>query len=110
MAKIYKVKWLPSVLQDLTDIVDYIAHHSGVSLAVMIAERLIERIKSLSQYPERGRIVPELKALGFHSYREVIVDHYRISFYIEDKTVSLVAILDSRREIEEILFERISQH
>ncbi len=58
--------------------------------------------------PERCRIVPELKEQGILQYRELIVKPWRIIFRIAEKKVYALSVLDSRRNIEEILLERLT--
>jgi len=57
--------------------------------------------------PERCRIVPELKEQGIMQYRELIVKPWRIIFLIAEIKVYVLSVLDSRRNIEAILLERI---
>ena len=57
--------------------------------------------------PERCRIVPELKQEGITLYRELIVKPWRIIFKISGSMVFIVSMIDSRRNIEDILFNRL---
>ncbi len=57
--------------------------------------------------PERCRLVPELKGQGIMQYRELIVPPWRILFRIAEKKVYILSVLDSRRNIEDILLERL---
>lgn len=54
----------------------------------------------------RGRQAPELLDLGLFEYREIVTRPYRLVFRIIDREVVILAILDSRRDLEELLIQR----
>ncbi len=60
----------------------------------------------MKKNPEQGRIVPELKIFG-NRYREIIVTPWRIIYTIDSKEVVVLFIIDGRRDLEEVLYERI---
>jgi len=55
----------------------------------------------------RGRIVPELLKEGIAIYRELIAQPWRIIYKIENDTVYIMAIFDSRQNIEELLLQKL---
>ncbi len=61
-------------------------------------------------FPERGRVVPELKYNNIENYREVIHYPWRIIHRIDNKNVYVMAIFDGRRNIEDILLNRLLKH
>jgi len=71
-----------------------------------IYERIMTRVVTLVAHPRRGRIVPELKDFGVMEYRELIASPYRIFYRIAGQVVSLLGVLDGRRELEEMLVNR----
>ena len=104
----YRVQWTVPARTDLTEIVQYIAvDDAGKALRQL--EKIEHRAKSLNQYPERGRIVPELLAIGISNYRELVVRPWRLLYSIDRKYVYVIAILDSRRNLEDILLERLTR-
>jgi len=50
--------------------------------------------------------VPELKDVGITDYRELISAPYRIFYRITGRVVSILGVLDGRRDLEEILIHR----
>ena len=68
------VFWTPAARDDLQTLYDYIAkdspHYTGV-----VVDRLIQSVGRLEQFPESGRVVPELNRLDV---REVLWRSYRI--------------------------------
>jgi plasmid stabilization system protein ParE len=78
----------------------------------MNAEKAIARLdaqaRALQSLPERGRVVPELRRIGVLSYREVISRPWRIIYTITGGQVWIMAVLDGRRELAALLFERLA--
>jgi toxin ParE1/3/4 len=103
--KRYGVEWAQPARKDLENIIDYISQDS-VDTAINIFEKIKSKCKTLNQFPDRGRIVPELKAYGILSYRELIISPWRVVYRATDQTVYVLAVIDSRRSMEDILIER----
>ena len=93
--------------KDLIGIYDYMLQEDGLSQAEEVENRLIEAILSLEELPNRGKQPSELKELGITDYRELQVHPWRIFYYVLQQTVGVVAILDSRRDVEELLRLRV---
>jgi len=106
MSKIYKVKWTSNAKEDLLNIVDYIKKDS-LSSARKVYEKIKEKAQSINSFPLRGRVVPELQKEGITIYRELIVEPWRIMYKIEKDTVYIMAIFDSRQNIEELLLQKL---
>ena len=101
----YQVAWANAAQHDLKQIVEYIAIDS-LDNALRILQKIRHKASNLSSAPERGRIVPELKEQGIHTYRESIVAPWRIIYRISDTTVFVLSVIDSRRNVEDILLDR----
>lgn len=65
---------------------------------------------TLERWPQRGRVVPELLAFGITSWRELVAKPYRLVYRIEDRDVFIDGVLDARRDLEELLVERLLTH
>jgi len=102
----YKVIWVNAAENDLAGIVEYIANDSP-SNARKILKEIKEKAASLYHSPERGRIIPELQEHGIMQYRELIVPPWRIIYRISEMNVYILSILDSRQNVEDILFKRL---
>ena len=102
----FRVQWTASARQDLMEIIQYIAA-DNTETALRQLEKIERRAKTLSQNPKRGRAVPELLAIGISNYRELIVRPWRLLYRIDRRHVYVIALLDSRRKLEDILLERL---
>ena len=101
-----RLSWAPIAVDDLEGILDYLAVEAGGDRAAEIGSRILARIATLTRFPERGRVVPELKRIGLRDFRELIVGPYRIFFRIDASIVGIVGILDGGRDVEEVLASR----
>lgn len=101
----FHVFWTKTAERDLELIVDYIARDSeGKALDILHAIR--SKASNLRTLPERGRIVPELKAHGIATYRELIVAPWRMIYRTDGRTVLVLCVIDARRNLEDILLDR----
>ena len=103
--KKFRVEWTRAASSDLLNIIDYISEDS-TDAAINTFEELRSKCETLNQSPKRARIVPELKEYGISSYHEIIVKPWRIIYRISDSKIYVLAVIDSRRNIEDILIER----
>jgi len=103
--KRFVVEWAQPASKDLENIIDYISQ-DNVDTAISIFEKIKSKCNTLDQFPDRGRIVPELKAHGILSYRELIISPWRVIYRTSEQKVYVLAVIDSRRNMEDILIER----
>jgi len=103
----YAVRVLAEAEDDLLEIHRYVSAADSPVKAWSLLDRLEEACRSLSRFPDRGRIPPELRAAGVLLYREILLKPYRIVYRIERKLVHVYAVLDGRRDLTDILEERL---
>lgn len=108
MPRRYDVRWARTAEQDLEAIVDYIARDSA-SAALLILGKLRDAAATLSSTPHRGRVVPELQAQGITAYHELIVPPWRLIYRVGEREVYVLALFDSRRNLEDVLLERFTR-
>ena len=104
--KNFEVIWTKNAQFDLESIIVYIKTDS-VNIAKKIFFEIKEECANLHYFPERKRVVPELQQIGILKYREIIHEKYRIIFKIENTKVYVLLVVDSRRNLEDILFQRL---
>ena len=104
--RLYAVKFAAVAERDLQAIVEFITADDPVA-ALRILEQIESRCAALKQMPERGRVVPELAAFGIHTYRELVLAPWRVVYRVSGATVSILAVVDGRRNLEEILLDRL---
>lgn len=106
--KSYRVQWSKGAENDLRGIIHYIAAESPLT-AIKILRKLRNTADKLKLHPKRGRIVPELKVYATSHYQEVILPPWRIIYRISDHSVYILAVIDSRRNVEDILLGRFME-
>jgi len=96
-----QIIWTDPALSDLDDIADYIAL-DNFSAAQRFVRRVFSDVERLEQFPESGRIPPELMD---SLYREVVVEPCRV-FYRYDKSNSelyILHVMRSERQLRKYL-------
>ncbi|WP_201523552.1 type II toxin-antitoxin system RelE/ParE family toxin [Aliarcobacter butzleri] len=104
--KSFEVLWTKSAKDDLQLVIEYIKLDS-VSIAKDIFLGIKNECESLYYFPKRKRVVPELQQIGIFKYREIIYKRWRIIFKIENQKVYILLAVDSSRNLEDILFQRL---
>ena len=107
MIKKYKVIIDPLAKLDLKEIFIFVAINDSIQSANKLLDGLEEACYKLEKYPERGHIPPELRQTGIKNYLEIHYKPYRIIYEIERNLVYIHSVLDGRRNIQEILNNRI---
>ena len=108
MKKRYEVIWSNIAEKDLIDIVEYISADSP-STALKSFKNIKQKASKLYSFPERGRVVPELRDQGIVQYRELIISPWRVIYRISEKSVYVLSVLDARQNIEDILLRRLTK-
>lgn len=93
--------------QDLSLIHRYLLQHRSELDADALLARVLDAAQSLETYPERGPVPPELAALGIRDYRQLIIAPYRLVYRVKDDTAYIVLIADGRRNMRQLLEQRL---
>jgi len=102
----YRVLWTEIAARDLEEIVYHIARDSPGN-AQNVFKKLKGKAAALKDFPLRGRVVPELAGFGLRSWREIVSKPYRIVYRVDSQSVVVLAVFDSRRDLEDLLLERM---
>lgn len=105
MNQTFPVYWSKVAESDLIAIIQYIHASSPKSAAKVFAD-IKNKAADLVLFPERGRIVPELLAQGINQYRELIIPPWRVIYRRTTDAVYVLSVIDSRRNVEDILLDR----
>ncbi len=88
-----EIKWTPQAAEDLESITKFIAENSQ-HYARLFAIDVIEAAGRLAEFPESGRIVPEIKDSVL---REIIMGNYRIVYRVKAKLVEILTVYHGAR-------------
>ena len=103
----YQVFILSDAEDDLYKIYRYVAAYDSIDKAESLFNKLEETCYTLSKLPARGHIPQELERIGILDYKEIHYKPYRIIYQIIESSVYIHCVLDGRRDLQELLQERV---
>ena len=103
----YEVFIVAEAEEDLFELYQYVAENNSIDKAIELIEKLKYQCEKLLAFPNRGHALPELVRLGIYNFLEIHHKPYRIIYQIIEKNVYVHCILDSRRDLEELLQHRL---
>ena len=103
----YAVEFTTGARQDLLKIYRYIKSAGSPEAAKKMYIQLSKACRSLSQNPERGNVPSEIEDLNELLCRQIVTKNYRIIYQIIGKVVVIHGIIDGRRNIRELLRQRL---
>lgn len=106
MNALRRVQWTKTARNDLRRILLYLKSRSPAAAASLLGE-IKSRAVQLDSLAERGRVVPELQSQGVFQFRELLVSHWRVVHKIHGSDVYVMAVLDARRNLEDLLLQRM---
>jgi toxin ParE1/3/4 len=92
------IRWSEQAVEDLSDIREYIARDSE-HFASAVAGRIVRAVDRLREFPESGRVVPEL---GDPTIREVIHGVFRIVYVKREATVEILTVFRASRAFPDL--------
>ena len=92
-------------------LIEYISIDSP-SNALKVLTTIKKKSSALYRLPERGGIAPELQGFNILQYRENIIEPWRVIYKVTGKSLFLVSVIDSRRNVEDVLLtlDRLVNH
>lgn len=88
-----EVVWTEPAWEDLEAASEYIARDSAYYAAAFVRE-VRRAAESLSEFAERGQIVPELRD---PTIRELLVRSYRLVYSVSSSQVTIIAVIHGAR-------------
>jgi len=88
------VAWTDNAREDLREIFLYI-NISSPYYAETVVKTIGDKVETLDELSERGRIVPELEV---HTIRELFVYQYRVLYQVEEARVVILGIAHMSRD------------
>ena len=90
-----RLNWSPLAIKRLSEIAKYIAMDNPVT-AERWVDKIFTMVEKLSEFPERGRVVPELNN---KMIREIISGNYRVIYKLENTKISVLTV----RHVKQVL-------
>lgn len=83
-------------VEQVRDIAAYIALDQP-SAAVQWAEKIFNSVERLSDFPESGRVVPEIHR---NEIREIVQDNYRVIYKVKPKEILVLVVKSYHQKLE----------
>lgn len=91
-----KIIWSPLAVEQVQDIAIYIALDKP-SVAIEWAEKVFNSVNQLIEFPDSGRIVPEIKR---KEIRELVLKNYRVIYKVKSKEILILAVKNYRQNLK----------
>ncbi len=88
-----KIYWTKEALNRLQEIEEYISLNNP-KVAVEFVDKIISVAETITDNPEKGRIVPEL---SIEQIRELLYKNYRIVYYRKKTTIEILTVFEGHQ-------------
>lgn len=88
-----RLHWTNEALNRLWEIEEFIARDNP-GAAVKLVDKLISLAETITENPEKGRIVPEL---SIEYIRELLHKNYRIVYLIKKKSIEILTVFEGHQ-------------
>lgn len=105
-SKKFQVVWSESAALDLKSIVLFIAQNSMQNAREEFA-KIKKECLLLEKFPDLGKIPAELEDLQIGGYRELTINPWRVFYRKQAEQIVVLAVVDSRRDLEDALWNRL---
>ena len=92
-----EIEWTRRARRDVLEIGDFIARDKPMA-AARWARRLMDTAERIALFPSSGRVVPEIDR---PEIREVILESYRIVYFVGATRISILTVFESHRLLTE---------
>ena len=92
------LRWTEHAVAQHASIAEYVSLSSPV-YAEHLVDRLAQRLDQACEFPESGRVVPEL---GRAEIRELLEWPYRLVYRVHADAIEVLSVLHGRQELPEL--------
>ena len=103
----HQVIWSQDAGNELIKIISYIKDNAGKITAEKIYKKILTEVKNASENAKGRRISPLLKSFGINNIHHLNIRPWIVYYKAENNIMEIISIIDSRRNLEEILYEKI---
>ena len=98
-----KVVFLQSARTDLQGIRRYVIAKFGPQTWRETSAKIQGDVAQLEALPYNGQIPAELSEMGFRNYRQIVSGMNRVIYEIDDPMVYIHLVVDTRRDLKDVL-------
>ena len=104
---INQIIWSEDAGNELIKIISCIKNNSGKINAEKIYKKILTEAKKASLNAGGKRISPLLKSFGINDIHQLNINPWIICYKAEKNRMDIISIIDGRRNLEEILYNKI---
>jgi len=104
-----QIIWSEDAGNELLEIISFIKRNSGKINAKNIYKKITDKVNDASSNAGGRRISPLLKEFGIIDIHQINVNPWAIYYRVENNTMKIISIIDMRRNLEEILYQKIME-
>ncbi|MCL2480333.1 MAG: type II toxin-antitoxin system RelE/ParE family toxin [Spirochaetaceae bacterium] len=103
------IEWTHDGISSLNEILEYYNNNIGENIANNIYNKILQKIESLENEKVKTKLCQELKDIGILDVYELVTNPWKVYYKIskDNKKAYILFILDTRRNIEEILISKV---
>ena len=98
----HKVFWRPEAIQDVDEHLIFLSKVS-MEAAYQLNEQLLNAANSLIDFPERNPLFEMNESFPYKTRKMVVNKKYLLIYVIEDGTVKIYRVLDTRKKFEYLI-------
>jgi toxin ParE1/3/4 len=102
-----EIIWSKDAGDELFEIISYIKYNTGKITAEKIYSKIMDEVKRVSENADGRRIASLLKEIGINNIHQLNITPWIIFYKVENKKMEIISIIDGRRNLEEILYQKI---
>ena len=91
-----KIYWTKESLLNIQEIEDFISLDNP-NAAIKFTDKLISLVETLIDFPNKGRIVPEL---SIDQIREILHKNYRIVYLIKKNSIDILTVFEGHKLLD----------
>jgi toxin ParE1/3/4 len=103
----HDIIWSKDAGDELAEIISYIKRNTGKITAEKIYSKIINEVKRVSGNAAGRRVAPLLKRFGITNIHQLNISPWVVFYKVEDNRMKIISIIDGRRNLEEILYEKM---
>jgi len=97
------IKWKAEAREQLRHIINYYDDLGAIKMASHIIDEIDNSISRLVAFPKIGPKLPEVDEKSFFYCRYIVIaKHYKIIYNIDNDTINILAIWDTRQDPEKL--------
>ena len=102
-----EIIWSKDAGDELFEIISFIKYNSGKIIASNIYDKISREVEKASKNASGRRIAPLLRNFGINHVHQFNINPWTIFYKVENNKMEVLSIIDQRRNLEEILYNKI---